>query len=515
MNYSEFFTTNNKSGWKYKETILKNNYPEIYEPILNYSIINNLIDLSFKQRVWHFINNIPKVPICLNCNNHPKFKKNNYNEFCSLDCANNSNLLQKRVEDANEKKFGVKYFSQHESFISKVKQTKFLKYDNENYNNYEQNLITKKEKKNNNKNYPNNDKRKTETRNLLINRIKKELICDEFISYNLDDQYIKIHCCDCKKDFLIYNTLYNYRIGYGVKLCTNCNKIGTKQESYFEGEILSFINTELNIISEKKNRILIKPYELDIFIPSHNVGIEFNGIYWHSELYKESNYHLYKTKLCEENGIKLIHIFEDEWMFKKDIIKSIIKSKLGLIENKIYARKCDIREIDNDEYREFINKNHIQGYVNSNIKLGLYYDNELVCLSTFDYNRKVVGGKKLENNYELIRFANKLNTNVIGGFSKLLKYFIKTYNPLKIITYADRRYFDGKTYLNSGFLFIHDTTPNYWYVVGSKREHRFKYRKDILVKEGFDSTKTEKEIMFDRKIYRIYDCGTKKYELNI
>jgi hypothetical protein len=129
--------------------------------------------------------------------------------------------------------------------------------------------------------------------------------------------------------------------------------------------------------------------------------------------------------------------------------------------------------------------------------------------------RKSMGATNVDGSYELLRFCNKLNTNVIGGADKLLKHFIKTYKPIEIISYADKRWSKGDLYEKLGFKFIHDSKPNYWYLIGNNREYRFKYRKDILVKEGYDPSKTEHQIMLGRGIYRIYDCGNKKYTLSI
>ncbi len=250
-----------------------------------------------------------------------------------------------------------------------------------------------------------------------------------------------------------------------------------------------------------------------MLIPEYNLAIEFNGLYWHSEIYKDKNYHLNKTQQCEAKKIKLIHIFEDEWLFKKDIVKSRLINILGLTPNKIYARKTIIKEISPKESKEFLDFNHIQGNVNAKIKLGLYYDNELVSIMTFGKGRIIMGGNS--NQYELLRFCNKLNTTVIGGADKLLKYFIKTYQPKEIISYADRRWSQGDLYEKLGFNFIHNSKPNYFYINQNIREYRFKYRKNILVKEGYDINKTERDIMLERKIYRIYDCGAKLYKLNL
>ena len=167
---------------------------------------------------------------------------------------------------------------------------------------------------------------------------------------------------------------------------------------------------------------------------------------------------------------------------------------------------------DNKLVRSFLDENHIQGFVGSKIKIGLFYENELVSLMTFG-DRRVAMGKKSTNigEFELLRFCNKLNTNVVGGASKLFKYFIKTYNPVEITTYADRSFSQGKLYETLGFKLLGKTEPNYYYVVDGIRKHRFNYRKDKLIKEGFDPDKTEHQIMLERKIYRIYNSGNLKF----
>ena len=133
---------------------------------------------------------------------------------------------------------------------------------------------------------------------------------------------------------------------------------------------------------------------------------------------------------------------------------------------------------------------------------------------TFSKLRKNLNGNNEENAYELLRFSNKLNTIVVGGASRLLNYFIKNVQPKKIISYADKRWSNGSLYKKLGFEHIRDSKPNYYYIVNDKRENRFNYRKDVLVKEGYDNSKTEHQIMKERKIYRIYDCGCMVYEMN-
>ena len=290
--------------------------------------------------------------------------------------------------------------------------------------------------------------------------------------------------------------------------CPKCSLTYNKSEE----EIKDFIKS-LNINIVENDRTILNGKELDIYIPENKLAIEYNGLYWHSNQFIDKNYHLNKTNKCVEENIQLIHIFEDEWVYKKDIVKSRLRNLLNLTENKIYTRKCEIREVSSKESGLFLENNHIQGKVGSKVKLGLYYNDELVSLMTFGGLRKNLGGKKSENHYELIRFCNKLNTNVIGGASKLLKHFIKTYNPKEIISYADRRWSNGNLYDRLGFELSHISKPNYFYINDDRRENRFKYRKDVLIKEGFNPNKSEREIMEERGFKRIYDCGTISYSL--
>ncbi len=292
--------------------------------------------------------------------------------------------------------------------------------------------------------------------------------------------------------------------------CEECGKLIPRGPSKSEIEILEYLKS-ISITAETSNRTVLNGLELDIHIPSHNIAIEFDGLYWHSEVHKDKKYHLRKTELCLKKGIQLIHIFEDEWILKKDIVKSRLKNILGLTSNKIFGRKTVIKEVETKQARLFFENNHLQGYTNSKIKLGLYYKDELVSCMLFSKPRIGIGSSY--DGYELTRFANLVNTNVIGGASKLLKHFEKVYQPVEIRSYADRRWSDGGLYDVLGFELSHINKPNYWYIEGNQRKHRFGYRKVNLKKLGFDiKDKTEHEIMLERKIYRIYDCGTLSYK---
>lgn len=295
-------------------------------------------------------------------------------------------------------------------------------------------------------------------------------------------------------------------LGHG---CPKCNSNISKKET----EVRDFISTIYNgeIITNSKK--IINGYELDIYLPDINFAIEYNGLYWHSEKHiLDKNYHLKKTKECESKGIHLFHLFEDDWILKNEIVKSMLINNISKSKNIIYARKCLIKDVNYDDAKIFLDNNHLQGYSSSKIKLGLYYNDKLVSLMTFGNYRICLGKKAIEDHYELIRFCNKINHTVVGGSSKLFKSFIKKYKPKQILSYADYSWSKGNMYNKLGFTLVSTSRPNYHYIIGNKKHHRYKYRKSELIKQGFDKNKSEHQIMYERKIYRIYDCGTLKFE---
>jgi transposase-like protein len=218
-----------------------------------------------------------------------------------------------------------------------------------------------------------------------------------------------------------------------------------------EKELIHFISEVYAGELKTSNRSILNGRELDIYIPELKIAIEYDGLYSHSYkpweerecLIKGPKYHLSKTLDCEKQGIQLIHIFSDEWNYRNEIVKSILKSKLRLNE-RIFARKCSVVEVSVDVKNRFLNMNHIQGEDKSKIKLGLEYNGVLVCLMTFNKSRF---NKKYE--WELVRFSNALGLSAVGGFSKLLSYFRARF-PGSIVSYADRRYSTGNVILRMG-----------------------------------------------------------------
>ncbi len=304
------------------------------------------------------------------------------------------------------------------------------------------------------------------------------------------------------------------------KLATkNSEHLVKKYVSTMEQEVINYIKTITSSKIVHNTRAIIRPKELDIYLPEYRFAIECDPTATHNttksiigyDLGISKNYHKDKTDLCQQQNIQLLHLFGYDWIHKQDIMKSIIQHRLQIDDIKIYARHCKIKLIDNSLAYTFLNTNHRQGYVSSSINLGLYYGDELVSIMTFGKSRKSIG--YLENSIELLRFCNSLYTTVIGGASKLFKYFVDTYNPFKIISFSDRARTSGKIYPILGFQLDHISEPGYVWVdtKTDKAYHRMNAQKHNIKKflkyDSIDLSKSETQIMADHGYVQVFDSG--------
>lgn len=286
-----------------------------------------------------------------------------------------------------------------------------------------------------------------------------------------------------------------------------CMKCAEQRYGRTQREIAEFCKQFYNVI--ENDRSVLDGLEIDILIPEKNIGIEYDGFYWHCETSggKNRNYHLNKTKSAKDKNIMLIHIFEDEWLFKRDIVESILKSKLNVLDNSIFARNCEVIKLDTPDAKDFYNFNHLQGY-SPGEHTALIYKGDIVSCIT-------IGNPRFNKHYksEIIRFCNKKFTSVTGGLSKLLSHILTDDNN-SIITYADARYGNGNSYLNCGFKYIGMSDPNYYYIKNYRKESRMKYQKHKLEKllETFNLDLTEWENMKLNGFDRIWDCGNYIFE---
>lgn len=302
---------------------------------------------------------------------------------------------------------------------------------------------------------------------------------------NLDNKIAKLQCNKCNTTFSRTQQYLNANSKFKSTICPTCYPVDYKK-SNLETNIVNWIKSlDLKNISFN-NRTALQGKEIDILIG--NLGIEINGLYWHSEnilvengLNKTKDYE--KFKLATENKIKLITIYEDEWINNEKIVKSRINGFLGN-SKKIYARKCITKEISSKEANEFLKENHLQGSGRSNIRYGLFFENDLISVMTF--SKENISRKTQE--WEINRFCTKLNFSVVGGASKLLSKFISDINPETIISYSDNRWGDGNVYEKLGFQFEKETPPNYWYFTTNdiSRKHRFSLRKNKTDESKFN-----------------------------
>ncbi len=530
ISHNNKFSCSNKCGSLKKKEISIYKYgvesPSMLEDIKNknkktclgkygeeyYMLTNDFKEKSEKTMLKRYGTNNPMHSQVI----RDRFKETILNEY-GVENIFQSELIREKIKETNLERYGVGFYSQTEDYNIKIKETNLERYGVEFYSQTEDYKV--KVKKTNLERYgvvyymlTEDFKRKSKETNLEkygneyvsqseLFRVNNNVNCTDFYIKYMGNK-ISLYKCDNNSNhtFELSSDNYHARVKNNTPLCTLCNPIGDSK-SIKEKDLYKYIKDNYNgeIISGYRDGL-----EIDIYLPELKIGFEFNGLYWHSEKFKKKNYHLDKTNYFKERGIRIIHIWEDDWIFKQNIVKSQINNLLKNNSNNIFARKCLVKLVSIKETRTFLDDNHIQGFVSSKIKLGLYYNNELVSIMTFDQSE---GRKKMEEGYNLSRFCNKLNINVIGGASKLLKYFIKIYGVKRIVSYADKDWSIGSLYYTLGFENIKESKPDYKYIVDNKRVHKSRYKKSRL-----STTLTESAIMKLNNINRIYDCGKIKFE---
>jgi len=308
----------------------------------------------------------------------------------------------------------------------------------------------------------------------------------------------------CPKHGIFYQRPYQHTIKkHG---CPACQTTISKPHQ----EIVNYINSLSNYQVEINNRKVISNTELDIWIPSKRLAIEYNGLFWHSyntiETTKERQYHKRKSELCDEKGIDLFQIWEHEWTYQKELIKSMIKSKLDL-NNKIYALDCKIVILDKRTFNEFLKNNHMQNNILSSIRYGLTYNNELVYVAGL--------AKHVKYEWKLNVFSNKKHTDVVNGIDKLLNHFIKNNNPKSIMAYDNRNYNNKTVYDRLGFKLLEKTYPEYYYTKNGIVYTNLQFKKNKLKNKlkNFDQSLSEAKNMFNNGYRRFWDAGKLRYAL--
>ena len=327
-------------------------------------------------------------------------------------------------------------------------------------------------------------------------------ICHEYVSHDYYSIFSK-SLCGIKDEHLLI-----------------CNKCSYNAYSMAENELYNYIKSIYPTEPIRNSKDIIPPYELDLYYPEKQVAIEFNGSYWHSDKFKQKQYHFNKFKLCKDKNIRLISIFEHDWYNNRSYIESILQH-IFVKQEIIYARKCYISNIDYKTKSEFINKYHFyKDSQSSTISYGLYYNNELISVMSFG---KLRGQNKLHSStthYELTRFVTKKNITIIGGASKLFRHFIKDYNPEYVLCYSDNDFFNGETYNKLGFKLksLGEQSINYQWIKKTNVLSRYQCMPFKLLQKYPEykyiniKGSVEDYIMRDLGYRKIYRCGNSIWE---
>lgn len=409
--------------------------------------------------------------------------------------------------------FSKKSKEEKEEIVQKVKKTKKERYGDEKYINLEKIQQTNKILYGGISPFSSKEvvERREQNRNLRMALKIRDYL--KIINLELlDEKYLNCyhrHNFRCMKCGFEFAQLWN-SIQQGFT-CPNCRpfKSGANiPETILQNFIKTFDFKNVSF----SNRALIFPWELDIVIHDLKIAIEYNGLYYHNdEILRETRklkdpkyYHAMKREFCLEKGYRLITIFEDEWVFKNNIVLSRLGQILGRSKTRIHGRECIISEISKEEKNKFLEEYHIQGQDSSIIKLGAFYKNELVSVMTFSK-----GSETKENIWQLNRFCSSSKYHIPEISEILLEYFKRKYTWFKIYTYVDLRWSTGNLYRKLGFSCEEKIRLNYWYVDTNKikRIDRFTLRK--RPDEPKDIPEYVLRIAEGYKI--IWDCGNLKF----
>lgn len=492
-------------------------------------------DLPTKHLTVALKLNLTSIPMCIHCNTHiANVTSKGFGTHCSIQCRSQDTegraIATNKATQTLKEKYGGRGFAVPETKLKAQQRIEEL-YGTDNVFRGEQGIELRKAgmlkkygvEHNSNLQSTIELRKQTNLKNIGVSCVfktkehrdnakesykessftKKLEYIENVLNYIVISKDPLVITCDKGHQFE-YNYFTNYSKG------VRCLECFPWQESKEQIEIKNFVESfGYNVIMNAR-KVLDNVCEIDVYIPELNLGIEYNGDYWHSSKHKlaESEFkfrHYNKVKICESKGITLLQFRDAHWFHKKDIVKSMITTRLQK-GTKIYARKCIIKVISNKECTEFLNKTHIQGTTIAKIRLGLFYSGKLVQVMTFSkprFNDKY--------DYELIRLASELNTTIVGGASKLFKYFLNNYKPNNIISYADMNYSKGDIYYNLGFEYLKTTTPGYiWIQPGGNSLNRVqtqKHKLALLLKDKFDNNKSETDNLYSAGYLKLFDSG--------
>jgi AraC-like DNA-binding protein len=477
---------------------------------------------KIKQRIYCVLNDISSCPKCKHCNiNNTQFlgPSTGYRDYCSVVCSSNSVDKTTRIENTNIQKYGFAHPAQNSSIQQKMKDSTKQKFGVEFS---QQSQIVK------NKTIESNIEKygvKTFVLSDVFNKKRKITLHEK---YNVD--HINQRHIDPKNLLLLNDSKWLYNQNHednrllidlaqqlGVSISTICRKFiefniipkyNNSASSLAEKQIQQIL-TNNNIEFQCNVRHIIAPKEIDIWIPKYNLAIEYCGLYWHSDIHPriDRNYHLNQLNECNKLGIRLLTIFEDEWMHKRDIVISKILNQCNIqLQPPVFARKCEIIDLSIKQKTKFFNDTHIQGTGDGSITYGLIDKNNIIVAAMTFINRK-------NGFFELNRYST--SCKVAGGFSRLLKHFQRNNEWQSIMSYADLRWSVGNVYQTHGFALTNTSPPDYFYFTQTTRFHRRNFIRSNIhnVLANYDPQISMHENCLNHNFLRIWGCGQQCYTL--
>lgn len=322
----------------------------------------------------------------------------------------------------------------------------------------------------------------------------------------------------CTKHNEVCKTKPNWLLN-GANPCPKCNHMKSSQEQAIADYLKIFTAVD------QRNRSILKPKELDIYLPEKDLAIEYSGMFWHShgteeEERKNKNNHYNKYVNCANKGIRLITVYESEWLERPYAIKRLLRNAIGKSKGKLMARKCELKKVEHKAAVSFYEKYHPQGGAGNGEHYGLYWNNKLVACMRFTYGINDRGASA-NRVWTLSRYATRVT--ISGGASKLFKAFVDEHAPSEIKSFSDNRYFSGAMYTQLGFDLEENSRPDYqvWSPkAGLKSKSQYQRRcvqarlKEHGYSESYDADvdpRSERDMTYYMGARRIYDCGKKRW----
>jgi hypothetical protein len=452
-----------------------------------------------------------------------KVKQTNLEKY-GVESYSQTDEFKEKYKDVMMEKYGVEYYSQTDEYNDKVKKTSLEKYGVEHYSQTDESKERIKQtimKKYGVEHHMFRDETKEKIKQTNLEKYgvehhgKLNYNPDYLDTFNNPDKFKELlyeHGTYGLADLVNCDTttIYKYAIDNNIPLPPRPN-------SYQEEIVHEFLENNNIPHSMNTKKILPSGLELDFYLPEHNLAIEINGLYYHSEKSggKSRSYHYNKWKECNDLGITLLSINEDEFYDRQQFWFNKILYMTGKLSlTKLHARKCKVVELDN--VSDFLNEHHLQGSNASKYKFGLTYEDQLVSVMTFSKPR----GNQI-GTIDLSRFCNHSGYMVSGGASKLLSHFVKTYGHLykEIISFSDNNYSNGNVYKSLGLNLDKNLPPDYKYIIKGKTYHKAGFRKSAIFRKNDIPSdmmnSPEWELMQYLGYDRIWDTGKKKWIMKI